>query len=89
MSEDNLNFFEHNNDTESNFHIDCTKIREKWFTNLTDIAIPKDLVDIISLVEKFNFKCELEKHDYFDLLKSIQISIHNLNNSPENSSDKI
>ena len=86
---DNLLFSESDNELENEYQIECKKIRDKWLTNLTNITIPQDVVDILSLGEKFNFKCDLEKKDYFDLLNCIQTSLHNLNNTPENSSDKI
>ena len=75
-SNTNNNFFDNlmvddnnNSDVDDNLNVPN---KENWFINLTDKQIPKDVVDIVSLGAKFNFKVTPDQKDYFELLKAIE-----------------
>lgn len=45
---------------------------EKWFHNLTDLEIPKDIIEIVSLGPKFNFQHTLDKENIIKTIKNTQ-----------------
>ena len=86
INQNNINLNNVNNN--NNNYSETTEIREKWLKNLTNVQIPQDVIDVLSLGENFNFNANLKKSDFFEIFKFIQHSIYN-NNYDENNVKKI
>ena len=68
--------------------LEYNTIKQNWLVNLTNITIPKEVCEILSLGDNFNFTNELNKSDYFELLKCLQFSMYRIIKR-NNNSDKI
>lgn len=50
----------------------CRNNSNKWFGNLTDIYIPNDIVELLSLGYKFNYKSILDKENTIKTIKTVK-----------------
>ena len=61
---------------------------DKWFKNLTDKNIPKNVIETVSLGQKFNPPCELNDHLVVNVIKQLENLIPN-KKLPEDTANEI
>ena len=58
----------------------------QFFKNLTDVQIPDDIIDVVSLGPKFRIKKGCDKKDIVDTVKNVEFSLMNSELSPSKQS---
>ena len=73
-----------------NEHIE---IRNKWFKNISNMEIPKEVQELVSLGDKFSFKTnKFEKTERFEIVKNIESKLNfilKLNEGIKKAEDKV
>lgn len=68
-----------------NVDFDFTDLTNTWFKNLTEIDIPRDVIEVASLGNKFNFtKPNIQKNDIINVVKNVENSLYNFDPQTQN-----
>ena len=61
--------------------------KEKWFINLTNIEIPKNVTNTVALGSKFSFNTNINQNDIIDIIKNMEATFKYMKHLEKQQSD--